>query len=353
MNKFKKMIIMLLLLSIIVLLVSGCSPLDSSSKNSINVFNWGEYIDESILKEFTDKTGIKVNYETYASNEEMYEKVKTGTNKYDILCPSDYMIQRMIKENMLEPIDFSSIPNYKNIDDKYKKQPFDHEDKYSIPYLWGTIGILYDKTQVKEPVDSWNILWDKKYKNQIFMSDDMRNSIGIALKKLGYSFNSKNTGEIKKAADELIKQKKEISPVYVGDQVKDSMRNGEKKIAVMYSGDAIILRNENPDKFRYVIPKEGTNLWFDSWVIPKGAKHKKEAEKFLDFMLDARINKKNVNYVGYATPNKATYNMLDKKIREDKAAYPSQEELKKYEVFTDLGDTREFYSDEWLQVTSK
>ena len=198
--------------------------------------------------------------------------------------------------------------------------------------MWGTIGIIYDKTQIKDKIDSWDDLWNSKYKNDIFMSDDMRNSIGISLKRLGYSLNSTNQKELDKATEELIKQRNNLNAVYIGDQVKDTLRNGEKNIAVIYSGDATVLKEEEKGRFEYVIPKEGTNLWFDVWAIPKSAKHKKEAEMFLNYLLDAEVNKKNVDYIGYATPNKATYELLDEEVKNDKSAYPDKEILDKSEV---------------------
>ncbi|KOF57365.1 spermidine/putrescine ABC transporter substrate-binding protein [Clostridium sp. DMHC 10] len=353
MKNIKKIISISAALMIIVSMFTGCSIKPGSTKETINVFNWGEYIDEGIIKDFTQKTGIKVNYQTFSTNEEMYQKVKSGTNKYDLICPSDYMIDRMIKEDLVQPINFKNLPNYSNIDSKYKNLNYDPKNKYSVPYMWGTIGIIYDKTQIKDKIDSWNILWNTKYKGKIFMSDDMRNSIGVSLKRLGFSVNSTNKEQINKAADELIKQKQNMNPVYIGDEIKDSLRNGEKPIGVIYSGDAAVLMKEKSGKFEYVIPKEGTNLWFDSWVIPKNASNKVAAEKFLNFLLDAKVNKKNVDYIGYGTPNKATYSLLKNEEKNNKASYPDDASLKNSEVFTDLGNTRKFYNDSWVKITAK
>jgi spermidine/putrescine transport system substrate-binding protein len=351
MTKIKKFASLAMAVMVSTAIFAGCGS--KSNKVTINVFNWGEYIDEDILKDFTKETGIKVNYETYATNEEMYEKVKSGTTSYDLIAPSDYMLERMIKEDLVQEIDFSKLPNYKNIDDRYKNLAYDPGNKYSIPYMWGTIGIIYDKTKIKDNIDSWNALWDSKYKNDIFMSDDMRNSIGISLKRLGYSLNSTKEEELKKATEELIKQRNDLNAVYIGDQVKDSLRSGEKNIAVIYSGDASVLKDEKPDRFEYIIPKEGTNLWFDVWAIPKTAKHKEETEKFLNYLLDAKVNKKNVDYIGYATPNKATFELLDAEVKNDKSAYPGKEVLDKSEVFVDLGEARKLYNDAWLKITSR
>lgn len=353
MKIIKKIVSISAALIMIVSMFTGCSIKPDSSKKTINVFNWGEYIDEGIIKDFTKKTGIKVNYQTFSTNEEMYQKVKSGTNKYDLICPSDYMVDRMIKENLVQPIDFKNVRNYSNIDNKYKNLSFDSKNKYSVPYMWGTIGIIYDKTQIKDKIDSWDVLWDTKYKGKVFMSDDMRNSIGISLKRLGYSMNSTNSAEIAKAANELSKQKQSMNPVYIGDEIKDSLRSGEKPMGVIYSGDAAVLMKEKPEKFEYVIPKEGTNLWFDSWVIPKNASNKEGAEKFLNFLLDAKVNKKNVDFIGYGTPNKATYNLLQDSEKNNKASYPDDASLKNAEIFKDLGDTRKLYNDTWVKVTAK
>jgi spermidine/putrescine transport system substrate-binding protein len=348
----KKIISVLSILAVTTTLFSGCS---AANKNSvtINVFNWGEYIDESILKDFTKKTGIKVNYETYATNEEMYEKIKSGTNNYDLVCPSDYMIQRMVKENLIQEIDTSKLSNYNNIDDKYKSLAYDPQNKYSLPYMWGTIGIIYDKKSITDSIDSWDALWDSKYKNEIFMSNDMRNSIGLALKKSGYSLNSTKVDDIKKATEELIKQRSTINPVYIGDEVKDALKSGERKISVIYSGDASVLMKDEPDRFKYIIPKEGTNLWFDCFAIPKTSTHTEEVHKFLDYLLDAKVNLKNVDVIGYATPNKATYELLDNEIKNNKSIYLDKEMLNKCEIYTDLGDSRKLYDDAWLTITSK
>ncbi|NLZ47621.1 MAG: spermidine/putrescine ABC transporter substrate-binding protein [Clostridiales bacterium] len=351
MTRVKKLLSLAVTLIVSASIFTGCGS--DKDKVTINVFNWGEYIDESILKDFEKETGIKVNYMTYATNEEMYEMVKSETTAYDLIVPSDYMLERMIKEDLVQEINFDNIPNYKNIDDTYKNMSYDPENKYSIPYLWGTIGIIYDKTKITDNIDSWDDLWNSKYKNDIFMSDDMRNSIGVSLKRLGYSLNSTSQEEIDKATEELVKQRNELNAVYIGDQVKDSLLSGERNIAAIYSGDAAVLKQQEPDRFEYVIPKEGTNLWFDVFAIPKNAQHKAEAEKFLNYLLDAEVNKKNVDYIGYATPNKATLELLDDEVKNDKSAYPDKEVIEKSEVYIDLGDFRKAYNDAWLKITSK
>lgn len=349
MNKFKKLFSLIATFLIIGTLFLGCG--DSKDKVSINIFNAGDYIDPALIKDFERETGIKVNYETFETNEIMYQKLKTDTSSYDLVIPSDYMVEKMIKENMVEKLDFNNIPNYSNIGDEFKNLSFDPKNEYSIPYMWGTIGILYNKSMVKEPVDSWNILWDPKYKGQVFMLDAMRDSIGITLKKLGYSLNTTDSKQINEAKDELIKQKPNIL-AYVGDEVKDRMVSDEAALAVIYSGDAPILKEKNPD-LEYVIPKEGTNLWFDCMVIPKGAKNKDSAEKFINFMLDPEIAKQNAEYIGYSTPNKAALQLLDGDIKNDKNAYPNEGALKKCEVFQDLGGNIKKYDEAWMEIKSK
>ncbi len=352
MIKSRKLIALLATTLVASSLFVGCnSKTKDSSKKVLNVYNVGDYIDESLLKKFEDKTGIKVNYETYDTNEIMYQKLKGGNSSYDIVVPSDYMVEKMIKENMLEKIDFSSIENYKNIDNRFKNLSYDPKNEYSVPYMWGTYGILYNKKLVKDPVDSWDILWNEKYKGQIFMLESIRDSMGVALKKLGYSLNTTKDDEINKAKEALTKQKPLVL-AYVNDEVKDRMVQEEAALAVVYSGDAVTMKQKNAN-LEYVIPKEGSNKWFDTLCIPKGAKHKEEAEKFIDFLLDPEVSKQNTEYIGYSTPNKAALDLLDDKVKNDKTAYPSDDVLNKCEVFVDLGDILKKYDDAWLQVKSK
>jgi spermidine/putrescine transport system substrate-binding protein len=228
---------------------------------------------------------------------------------------------------------------------------YDPKNEYSVPYMWGTVGIIYNKTMVKDPVDSWNILWDKKYDKQIFMLDSQRDSIGITLKKLGYSLNTKKLEELEQAKDELIKQK-DMVLAYVGDEVKDKMILGEAALAVVWSGDAVFMKKENPD-LEYAIPKEGSNLWFDAMVISKTAKHQKEAEMFINFMCETDIALENTEYIGYSTPQTETKKMLSEDLLKDIAAYPSDDQLKNCEVFSDLSGSIKEYDRLWTEITAK
>lgn len=337
-----------LLLVVLVLTISIVSVGCGQEKPVLNVYNWGDYIDPDVIKDFEEEFNIKVNYSTFTTNEDMYVKLKSGGTSYDVAFPSDYMIEKMIKEDMLLKIDMNNIPNYKNIDDKFKKLDFDPNDEYSVPYMWGTFGIIYNKNVVKDKVDSWNILWDEKYSDQILMLDSQRDSIAVALKKLGYSMNSRDLNELEKAKEELVKQKP-LLLAYVGDEVKDMMIGEEAALAVVWSGDAVYMMRENAN-LDYVIPKEGSNLWFDNIVIPKTCKNKKDAELFIDFLCRPDIAARNTEYIGYSTPNKEALKELPKEITEDKVAYPSDEEIDNCEIFNDPGEFVKEYDRIWTEV---
>ena len=329
--------------------LTGCNK-DNENKRTLNVFNYGDYINEDLIAKFEEETGIDVIYDTYESNEIMYQKVKNSPGSYDLVFPSDYMVEKMLKEDLLEKIDYSNIPNYQYIGEDFKNLPYDSNNEYSVPYMWGTIGIIYDADRVSDVVDSWDILWNPKYKGEIFMFDSIRDTLAISLARLGYSLNSTNKDELEEASQELIKQKSLVQS-YVMDEVKDKMINGEAIMATVYSGDAIYIQEEAPDlNLQYVVPKEGSNKWFDVMVIPKGAKHKTEAELFINFLSDPENAKENVDYIGYATPNEAAFELLDKEVQEDETVYPSEEVLDKCEIYKDLGNDIKLYDDAWLKV---
>lgn len=354
MKKIKKLVAIISTIILSTTLFAGCGNSSKAGENgTINVFNVGDYIDEDLIGKFEKETGIKVNYDVYDTNETMYEKVKNNPGQYDIVVPSDYMIERMIKEDLLETIDYSNIPNYENIDSSYKNLSYDPENKYSVPYMWGTIGILYDADKVQGDITSWADLWDLKYKDNIFMFDSLRDTLAIGLKKSGFSMNSTNIDELQKAKAELIKQldKNGLNTKLVGDEGKQLMISGERAIDTAWSGDAIYIMNEAPDtNFKYVIPKEGSNKWFDGMCIPKGAPNKAGAEAFINFLNNPENAKQNVEYIGYSTPNKAAFDLLDEKTKSNPAAYPSKEDLDRCEVFTDLGDKVKLYGDIWTEI---
>jgi len=332
----------------LVLMVLALTSCGRDQRVVLNVYNWGDYIDESVIDTFEKKYNIRVNYDTFSTNEDMYVKVKSGGAEYDLLFPSDYIIERMIKEDMLHKLDFNNIPNYKYIQERFKNLAYDPQNEYSVPYMWGTVGILYNKTMVDEPVTSWRILWDPKYSKQILMMDSQRDSLGVTLKMLGYDMNTRNLEELEAAKEALIQQKPLVL-AYVGDDVKDKMIAGEAALAVVYSGDAIYMKRENPD-LEYALPQEGSNLWCDAMVVPKTSKHKAEAEKFINFMCDPEIAFKNADYIGYSSPHREVIKMLDPDLVNDPAAYPKEEDLVNYDVYKDLADYLKVYDRIWTEV---
>lgn len=349
MKKFKLFGALALTFFLGVSFLSGCGKSDES-KDIVYFYNSGDYIDEDLLSKFTEETGIKVVYSTYDTNEIMYQKLKSNPGSYDLVIPSDYMIEKMINEDMLEKLDFSNIPNAKYTDEEYKSLSYDPNNEYSVPYMWGTIGIVYNPEYVTEPVNSWDILWDTKYDDhQTIMFDSMRDSLAIGLKKLGYSINSTNPDEIAAATKELITQKQTMKPLYYVDEVKDKMINEEAVLAPVWSGDAAYILSENP-KLKFSLPDKGTNKWFDAMVIPKNSKHKENAEKLINFLCDPENALQNVEYIEYSTPNTGAYELLDEEVTGDENFYPSEEVLNKCEVLEDLGDNLQLYDDAWMNV---
>jgi len=332
------------------MLFSGCT---AKNDNVVYVYNWGEYIDPDVLESFTAETGIKVVYDEYETNEVMYPKIEAGAASYDVICPSDYMIQKMIENDLLAEINFDNIPNAQYIGEQYfeSSREFDPENKYSVPYCWGTVGILYNKTMVDEPIDSWSVLWDEKYKGQILMQNSVRDAFMVALKLNGNSMNTLDDAELEAAKDKLIEQKPLVQ-AYVVDQVRDKMIGNEAAIGVIYSGEAIYTQRENPD-LEYVIPKEGTNVWIDSWVITKNA-NKENAEAFINYMCKPEIALKNFDFITYSTPNTAARELIeDEDIRNSEIAFPDLSKYQGLETFHYLGaDGDEKYSDLWKMVKS-
>ena len=327
---------------------------DVMNGEKLVVYNWGEYIDPEVLTMFEEETGIDIVYEEFETNEILYPKISSGAIAYDVICPSDYMIQRMIENDLLSEINFDNIPNLKNIGKQYLEQSrqFDPENKYSVPYCWGTVGILYNKMMVDEPVDSWSILWDPKYKDNILMQDSVRDAFGVTLKYLGYSLNSIDLDELTEAKNLLIEQKPLVQ-AYVIDQARDKMIGNEAALGVIYSGEAIYTQKENPN-LEYVIPKEGSNIWIDSWVIPKNAEHKENAEKFINFLCRPDIALMNFEYITYSTPNEAARELIeDESIRNSEIAFPDLSKYDNLETFQYLGtEADQVYGDLWNKVKS-
>ncbi len=340
------------LFAVLVLALSCClTGCGNSDKVTLNVLNWGDYIDEELLAQFEEETGIEVNYQTMATNEEMLVKLEASDCIYDVCFPSDYIIEKLIEKDLLHELNKDNIPNLVNIDERFLDLDFDPDNKYSVPYMWGTVGILYNTTMVNEPVTSWDILWDAKYDQQIYMYDSIRDSIGVALLKLGHSINTRDEAHIKEAETALIEQKPLVL-AYLGDSIKESMINGDAALAVVYSGDAmwcIDPEEGNPD-LAYAVPESGSNLWFDNIIIPKSSDNTEAAEAFINFLCDAEVAKANTEYIGYSTPNKAAMALLDESYTENPIYNPPQELLDKCEIYHDLGDFINVYNDAWNNI---
>ena len=313
---------------------------------SINVYNWGEYIctgaDEGTINvnsAFTELTGIKVNYTNYATNEELYAKLKGGGATYDVIIPSDYMINKMIKENMVQKLDFDNIPNFEYIMPNFRNLEYDPENEYSVPYTWGTVGIIYDETVVDiapEDID-WDILWNEDYLDNILMFDNPRDAFAIAEIKNGISINAEDPDELTKAADDLMKQK-HIVQAYVMDEIFDKMGAGDALIAPYYAGDALTIMEEN-DSLNFVVPKSGTNLFVDAMCIPSTAKQKEAAEMYINFMCEPDIAYANIDYICYSTPHSAAFDMLDEEVSSNPISYPDDDFIaEKTTVFVNLSD---------------
>ncbi len=327
---------------------------------TINVYNWGEYIpngeDDTIdlNAEFTKLTGISVNYSTYATNEELYAKLKGGAASYDIIIPSDYMISRMIKEDMLQPLDIDNIPNRKFIMDTFSNPGYDEESRYSVPYTWGTVGIVYnkDKTDLTEDEIDWDVLWNPDYSDQILMFDNPRDAFAIAESILGYSLNSENKKELRASAEKLKEQKKYVQ-AYVMDEIFDKMGAGEATFAPYYAGDAVSMMDEY-DHLGFVLPKSGTNMFIDAMCIPKGAKQKEAAEMYINFMCEPEVAYAVADYIGYSTPNSGAYELLDDEVKEDGISYPDEDYLNNHTtIFRNLSDEANLYMQTlWTDIKS-
>ncbi|MBI4855975.1 MAG: spermidine/putrescine ABC transporter substrate-binding protein [Acetobacterium woodii] len=341
-----KKILLILAVLCLPLMLGGCA---SDDRAVLNVYNWGDYMDPAIIAQFEKEYNCRVNYETYTSNEDMYVKVKNSSDTYDVLVPSDYMIERLIKEDMLRLINKENITNLANIDSTALNLPFDPGNQYSIPYFYGVLGIIYNTDLVTDPVDSWNILWNDKYASKILMYDSIRDSMGVSLSRLGFSMNETNEANINAARDALIAQKPLVM-AYVTDNVKNLMATKDAAMAVVYSGDASIIISDN-DSLAFAVPKEGSNAFYDNFVIPKNAQNPELAEKFINYMLTPEVAAKNVEYVGYSTPVTQAVGLLDESWQKNSAFNISKEDLARCEIFKDLpSDILEIYNRAWTEV---
>lgn len=324
---------------------------------TLNVYNWGLYISDgsddsvNVLSAFEDLTGIKVNYTTFDSNESLYAKMKSGGASYDVIVPSEYMVGKMISEGMLAPLNFDNIPNFADIGEEYRGWDFDPDNTYSVPYTWGTTGIIYNTTMVDEAPTSWADLWDVQYTNDVLMFNNSRDAYAIAAKKIGYSMNPKSVDEVSTVMNEL-KTQKNVVQAYVMDEIFDKMEGGEAAMAPYYAGDAITMIDENPD-LAFVHPEEGVNFFVDSICIPANAKNKEAGEMFINYMCETSVGLANCDFIGYSTPLTEVWNELDDDLKYSEIAYPGEDVMKKAEVFNTLPDDINAAMDaQWSEMKS-
>ncbi|MBS2967431.1 ABC transporter substrate-binding protein [Metabacillus sp. KIGAM252] len=307
-----------------------------SSGNTLTIYNWGDYVDPELIDRFEKETGIKVIYQTFDSNEAMMTKISQGGTTFDVAMPSEYAISKMKEDGLLIPLDHSKLPNLKNIDARFMDLSFDPGNQYSIPYFWGTVGIVYNPDMVKgKKITSWNDLWDPEMKNKILLADGAREVMGMGLNSLGYSLNDTNEAHLQEAKAKLNTLTPNVKAI-VGDEIKMLLANEEAAAGVVWSGDASEIMGEN-EKLDYVVPEEGSNLWFDNMVIPKTAANREGAHQFINFMLEPDVAAQNAEYVGYSTPNKEALAILPEEISGDERFYPDAETTEKLEVYDNLG----------------
>jgi spermidine/putrescine-binding protein len=337
---------------LLALLALLCPAAGSLAAQEVNVYNWEDYISEDALALFEEETGIRINYMRFTTNEDMLVQVRADPTNYDVIFPSDYVIERLIREDLLEPLDFASIPNAGTTLDFLQKPEYDPEGRFSVPYMWGTVGILYNATMVSEPIDSWTALWDPAYKDNVFMMDSIRDTIGVTLKMLGYSINERSQEALDRVREVLIEQKRAgIVKAYQVDETKDKMVAGEAAMGVMWSGDAAYAMGFNPDLV-YVVPKEGSNVWVDGMCIPKGARNQDNAQTFIDFMCRPDVALMNFEEIYYCTPSQGVIDLLDEETKEDETIFPPADVIARCEFFQDIAGDIQRYNRVWLAVKS-
>lgn len=334
-------------LALCVTFLVGCA---GKSKPKLYVFNWGDYINTEIISDFEKEFDCKVVYRDFATNEDLYVKITNSKDPIDVIFPSEYMFERMKKENLLEKIDTNKITNLNNLNEIFSKKNVDPSNEYSVPYFWGTVGIVYNSEKYPDGFKKFADLWDEKYAKDIVIYNSQRDVFMMALRKLGYSMNTRDRDELEKAKEELMKQKPLVYG-YLGDEIKDVLAAEEANIGLVYSGDAGFITNLN-SKYKYVLPEEGTNLWFDVACIPKQFQNKELAEEFLNYLLRPEVAAKNAEYLQYATPVTKALELLPEELVNNKALYPDDKDLENTEVFHDISDIIKLYDEIWTEFTS-
>ncbi|MFY0545867.1 ABC transporter substrate-binding protein [Brevibacillus sp. H7] len=334
------------LTAVFVLASAGCSQ----EEQVLNIYSWADNFDQEVIADFEKKYNVKVNYDVYSSNEEMLAKIQAGASAYDLIQPSDYMVATMIQLGLLEELGKENIPNLKNIVSTFQTPPFDPGNKHSIVYTWGVTGIAYNKKYVKEPIQSWQDLWNPKYKGRVILLNDPREVMGMSLIKNGYSNSTQNKAELEKAFADL----KGLLPNVIAfdtDNIKQKMIAEEAWIGTVWSGDAAFIHAENPD-VEYIVPKEGATIWADTLAIPKGAKHKDLAEKFINYLLEPEVSVKNYESIGYSNPNEQAYPLHSEEYRSNKMIFLDKQDVARAEWLVDVGETLQQYDRYWTELKS-
>ena len=350
-NLFRAFLVIVIVSIVLIVMINRLNASQGfSGGNTLTVYNWGDYIDEELISRFQEETGITIIYETFDSNEAMMTKIQQGGTSYDVAVPSEYMVEKMVEEDLLLELDHSLLPNMQHLDERFLDLAFDPGNRYSLPYFWGTVGIVFNPTLLPAgtEITSWNDLWNPEFENQILLIDGAREIMGMGLNSLGYSLNDTEPAHLQEALDKL----KELTPnvkAIVGDENKLLMHNEEAAIAVGWSGDAADIMWENED-IDYVVPEEGSNLWFDNFVIPKTARNVEAAHQFINFMMDPEVAAQNTEYVSYSTPNKEALNYMPEDMVEDERFYPAPDLTERLEVYENLGQQNlAYYNELFLQ----
>lgn len=343
----RKLTIVIAILAFIMIVSTGCSS-EKKDSNTLNILNYDIYMDKSLLNEFEIKNNVKIKYDTYSTPEEMYIKAKAGASDYDLIISSEYMIERMINEGMVNKLNFENIPNFKYIDETFKNQPYDPNNEYAVPYFWGTLGILYNKNVVDASSDSWSMLWDENHNQRIIMMDSQRDAFAAALKLLGYSLNTVNEKELDEAKELLIKQRPLVM-TYITDGAPDIMINEEADMALVWSGEAVSAMSEN-ENLDFVIPKEGSNIWIDAMFVPSTTQNQALAEKFIDFLCSTESTLRNIDEVWYSTVHTEALSQVDEELINNPAFNIPQEDIDKMEMFRDPQEFIELYTERWTEI---
>lgn len=345
----KKLLVMLLIVLLSLGMMTGCGG--SSDDEVLNIYNWGFYMDPDILDAFTAETGIEIVYEEYATNEDMYVKVKAGAGNYDLIFPSDYMVEKMINEDLLLPIDYSGMEYIDQIDPDLMGLDYDPTGEYSVPYTWGTIGIAYNTTMVDEEVNSYDILFSGNYTKKIIMQDSSRDALAVALIVLGYDINTTSLAELEEAKNLLIEQKSDVL-AYVVDEVRDMMLAGEAALAVVWSGEGMYLEDASDGEIQFVLPDGEGNIFVDAVAIPVTAQNQDYAEMFIDFINRPDNAAAIADYIGYATPNLGAQEVLGEEVTGNENNYPTAERIEELTFFCDPSDMAADYARVWTEIFS-